>query len=259
MAENQREFDSHPEQLIGCFLDIGELLLTSGAEVLRVEDTITRLCKAYGFARADVFTITSSIVLTVHSADGSVYTQTRRILSQNIDLERVSQVNALSRALCAEPQPMESIRKEIGIIRSKKGCPPVVQCLAYAIISAVFAVFFGGTFSDAVAALFSGTVIYLSLGFCKKMRLNSILQHMLVSALAAFVIVLLVRLGIGNDPSHIIIGNIMLLIPGIAFTSSLRDLINGDTISGLLGFCEAIIKAMAIAIGSAVVLMQMGV
>lgn len=258
MAENQQDLYTQPEQLISCFLDIGELLLTSGAEVLRVEDTIARLCKAYGFARADVFTITSSIVLTVHSTDGSTFTQTRRILSQNIDLEHVAQVNALSRALCADPQPIEKIRQEILRIRSKQGCPPPVQCLAYAIISAVFAVFFGGTFLDAVAALISGTVIYLSLTFCKKMRLNSILQHMLVSALAAFVIVLLVRAGIGNDPSHIMIGNIMLLIPGIAFTSSLRDLINGDTISGLLGFCEAVIKAMAIAIGSAVVLMQMG-
>ena len=258
MAENSLSSVAQSERLIGCFLDIGELLLTSGAEVLRVEDTITRLCKAYGFARADVFTITSSIVLTVHGEDGNVFTQTRRILSQNINLERVAQVNALSRKLCTTPLPIEEIRQEIEAIRSKKGAHPMVQCICYAIISAVFAVFFGGTFSDSFAASVSGVVIYLSLSFCSKMRLNSILQHMLVSALAAFVIVLLVRMGIGNDPAHIIIGNIMLLIPGIAFTSSLRDLINGDTISGLLGFCEAIIKAMAIAIGSAVVLMQMG-
>ena len=249
---------TQPERLIGCFLDIGELLLTSGAEVLRVEDTITRLCKAYGFIRADVFTITSSIVLTVHDAEGNVFTQTRRILSQNINLERVALVNSLSRKLCADPLPVENIHQEIKDIRSKRGRRPIVQCLCYAVISAVFAVFFGGTFLDGIAASVSGVIIYLSLSFCSKMRLNSILQHMLVSALAAFVIVLLVRIGIGNDPAHIIIGNIMLLIPGIAFTSSLRDLINGDTISGLLGFAEAVIKAMAIAIGSAVVLMQMG-
>ena len=247
-----------PEQLMDCFLDIGELLLTSGAEVLRVEDTITRLCKAYGFSRADVFTITSSIVLTTHDAEGNVFTQTRRILSQNIDLERVAQVNALSRTLCVDPLPVEAIQQELAKIHNHKRRHPIVQCLCYAVISAVFAIFFGGAFPDAIAALISGAVIYLSLSFCKKMRLNSILQHMLVSALAAFVIVLLVRAGIGNDPAHIIIGNIMLLIPGIAFTSSLRDLINGDTISGLLGFAEAILKAMAIAIGSAVVLMQMG-
>lgn len=50
----------------------------------------------------------------------------------------------------------------------------------------------------------------------------------------------------------------MLLIPGIALTTSLRDMINGDTISGLLGLSEAVLKALAIAIGFAAVLMRMG-
>ena len=65
-------------------------------------------------------------------------------------------------------------------------------------------------------------------------------------------------MGIGNSPEKIMIGNIMLLIPGIAFTTSLRDLINGDTISGLIGLIEAIVKAIAIAIGFAAVLVQFG-
>ena len=56
----------------------------------------------------------------------------------------------------------------------------------------------------------------------------------------------------------ITIGNIMLLIPGISFTTSLRDIINGDTISGLVGISEAVIKAIAIAIGFAMVLVGMG-
>jgi len=55
-----------------------------------------------------------------------------------------------------------------------------------------------------------------------------------------------------------IIGNIMLLIPGIAFTTALRDIINGDTLSGLLGLCEAILRALAVAIGFAVVLLLTG-
>ena len=64
--------------------------------------------------------------------------------------------------------------------------------------------------------------------------------------------------GLGQNPDKIIIGNIMLLIPGIALTTSLRDMINGDTISGLLGLSEAVLKALAIAIGFAAVLMRMG-
>ena len=54
----------------------------------------------------------------------------------------------------------------------------------------------------------------------------------------------------------IIIGNIMLLIPGIALTTSVRDMISGDTVSGMLGLCEALIRALAIAAGFALVLWQ---
>ncbi len=48
------------EQYLYCAMSIGEQLLISGAEVGRVEDTICRICKAYGAERVDVFSITSS-------------------------------------------------------------------------------------------------------------------------------------------------------------------------------------------------------
>lgn len=95
------EAETQDGALLACILDMGELLLTSGAEVMRVEDTLTRLCMVYGFAQADVFTITSSIVLTVRTPEGRALTQTRRIRARDTDLGRVERVNALSRRLCA--------------------------------------------------------------------------------------------------------------------------------------------------------------
>ena len=74
------------EAALACILDLGELLLTSGAEVMRVEDTVARLCAAYGFETTDVFTITSSIVVTARAPDGRVLTQTRRIRERSTDL-----------------------------------------------------------------------------------------------------------------------------------------------------------------------------
>ena len=104
----------------------------------------------------------------------------------------------------------------------------------------------------------SGMLLFGALRFCQRLRLNGILQSMLASALAALAVMLMVGFGLGQNPDKIIIGNIMLLIPGIALTTSLRDMINGDTISGLLGLSEAVLKALAIAIGFAAVLMRMG-
>ncbi len=109
--------------LLACILDMGELLLTSGAEVMRVEDTLTRLCMVYGFAQADVFTITSSIVLTVRTPEGRALTQTRRIRARDTDLGRVERVNALSRRLCAGPLPPEKFRQAVEEVRNAPAYP----------------------------------------------------------------------------------------------------------------------------------------
>ena len=68
---------------------------------------------------------------------------------------------------------------------------------------------------------------------------------------------LAVRVGLGESVDMISIGNIMLLIPGIPLTNSLRDMFTGNTISGMMRFLEAIIMALVIAFGFALVAAMM--
>ena len=68
--------DEH-SRLLHELLKMGEMLLCCGAEINRVEDTMTRLGRAYGADRVDIFVITSDIVLTVLFRDGTELTQTR--------------------------------------------------------------------------------------------------------------------------------------------------------------------------------------
>ena len=85
-------------------MHVGELLLISGAEIRRVEETISRMGKAYGAKETDVFVITSSIVVTMTFPDGEMLTQTRRIrTSGGTDFRKIEDLNALSRRCCEEP------------------------------------------------------------------------------------------------------------------------------------------------------------
>ena len=253
-----QEYLAQEEALLACILDMGELLLTSGAEVMRVEDTISRLCHVYGFAKYDVFTITSSIVLTVRTPGGRTLTQTRRIRARDTDLGRVEKVNALSRQLCADPMPLEQFQAAVSGLRQGSAYSTAVLRIMYIMISAAFSIFFGGTLGDALAGAITGLVLFEMLRLCAPVRLNGTIQCILASFVTGIAAVLLFNLGLGQKPDKIIIGNIMLLIPGIAFTTALRDIINGDTLSGLLGLCEAILRALAVAIGFAAVLLLTG-
>ena len=247
-----------PDALLTCILDMGEILLTSGAEIIRVEDTLNRLCSAYGFTQINVFSITSSIVLTAHCPDDRVITQTRRIPARDTNLAKVEKVNALSRRICKTPLSVSEFREEVAKVRAVGTYPQWILCLSYVVISATFCVFFGGSAWDSFAAAISGLVVFFIQLFLRKLKMNGVLHSLLASAMTALVVVFLVKLGIGHTPSNITIGNIMLLIPGVAFTTALRDLTNGDTLSGLLGLSEAVIKAIAIAIGFAAVLVGIG-
>lgn len=252
------ERDAYWRRVLACILDIGETLLANGAEVMRVEDTLSRLCRAYGFVRADVFTITSNISLSARTADGIVYTQTRRILSRDTDLEKVAMANDLSRRVCTCPMTPEELGQAIKGLDSCPAYSPKTRFINYGIAAAVFTIFFGGTWLDAAASGVVGLVLFCAVSLGGRLRMNSIMLNTVCSGVAALMVRLLCACGLGHNPDKIIIGNIMLLIPGLALTTSLRDMINGDTLSGLMGFVEAIIKALAIAIGSALVLRGLG-
>ena len=244
---------------LSMIMEMGEILLISGAEVSRVEDTITRLCRAraYGFARADVFTITSSIVVTASAPGGEAYTQTRRIRERGTDLSKVEKINALSRRICAAPLELSELEREIAEIRSAKGTPQSLQFVMYVVISFALSVFFGGSWADGAASALSGAILFAALCACTALKLNDIIVTMLCSAATALAVVLLVKAGIGDQPDKIMIGNIMLVIPGRQLTNSLRDMINGDTISGLLNMSEALMRAVFVAMGFALVVFAM--
>ncbi len=246
------------EQILAGILDIGEIMLVSGAEVNRVEDTVQRMAKAYGCNRVDVFTITSSIVVTVHR-DGEIYTQTRRIRDYRNDIARIEACNALSRKVCKEPLEAEEFLSECARLRCMPGWPLYITCLSYIMVAGSFAMFFGGNAWDALAAALSSVLLFGLDQLLSRIRMQRIVTTIICSAVVALSAVALTKLRIGNSVDMICIGNVMLLIPGISFTTSLRDMISGDTISGLLGLCEALLRAVAIALGFALILWPLGV
>ena len=139
------------EQYLYYAMTIGEQLLCCGAEVGRVEDTIRRICLAYGASRADVFSITSSIVTTIYGEDFGICTQTRRVPGMANDLGRLDDLNQLSRFICEfRPKP-EEIQRRLDVIRNKKGYSFRTQILIYAVISGSVDVFFCGDVNDIIA------------------------------------------------------------------------------------------------------------
>ena len=233
-------------------LNIGEEMLISGAEVSRVEDSVRRICLAYGAEKVDVFTITSAIVVTVYAPTFGAVTQTRRITFTKYDLFKLSRLNALSRRICEEMPLFEVVESELEEIRrSTPQYSSAVMFVIYALVSASFTMFFGGVWQDAAASAVIGLFLRCMESVSRALELPANVAAVLWSFAGGCLALFFVSFGFGCSVEKISIGNIMLLIPGMQLTNSIRDVFNGDTLSALLGFCNAFLLAALIAFGFA--------
>ena len=219
------------QRLLECAMDVGEALLRSGAEIYRVEDSIGRILNAYGARRADVFAIPSVIIASLTMPGENQITQTRRILSSATDLNALTQVNDLCRRICAHRPEPEQIDAELKAILARKPYPWFVRWADYVFIALAFTVFFGGGWPEGLAAGAVGGLLFLAMEGLKKLGVGSVFPQLLGAAVIAALTLLAARLVPGLRTDKVVIGNIMLLIPGVELTNGMRDLFSGDVLA----------------------------
>lgn len=240
------EYDEN--KLLHLLLEMGERLLDAGAEINRVEDTLERIGLAYGASKMNVFVITSSIIITMETSDGRLLTHTRRVnFNNSTDFTVLEQLNELSRQCCTNPLPLAEFAERMRVHED-----PARRRTLYVgsiIASGSFAMFFGGTWQDALAAAAVSILICFLQEKGTKLFSNSIMFDLVCAFLSGTVICIIVKILPFLNMDKIMIGDIMLLIPGIAITNAIRDMLMGDTISGLMRLIESILWAGALAAG----------
>lgn len=224
------------DEIFSLSLDIGEAIIRCGGEIHRAEDTIKRINHAYG-SSCNVFAIPSLII-----AQSKNNIQIRKIEDEDTDLAELERLNELSRRLC------RGCSDEINITQ-RKSFSEIFRIMAVCTATAAFCIFFRGTWLDALFSALTGLIItyapYKRIGFA---LFISNLIDAFVAGISAHIPMLI---GLNIHPDKIIIGSIMLLVPGLTVVNAMRDMMNGDLIAGLLELFNSIMSALAIAFGIA--------
>ena len=236
------------DDVLDTILDIGCRLLESGAEVRRVEDTIERLCLAYGAHDVDVFSVVVLVGVTVEGPNGDHYTQIRKVGNIGNSLVRIEKLNALSRRLCACPEDPWEVKDEVKRICCHVTYSRTLMFISAAIAAGGFAMFFGGKWADGLIASVIGVLI-MAFSLYTPAKVNGTLKTFVTAFVAGAAALGACAFVPGSHPGEIMIGTIMLMIPGLALGTSLRDLFGGDMVSGLLRFVQASFTAAIIAAG----------
>lgn len=251
-VEKNEGQDNLSEKVLSLALDLGKSMVQCGAEINRVEETVRRVCFAYGMSRTEVFSIISMVYATVIEKNGKTQTQMRRIYSYAPNFDRLEQLNSFSRKICATVPDIDEAARELkSFFVVKHPFRPTV-CLGHVIAAMGFTVFFGGTLWDAVAASPIALVIYLMNAYIKATGVNRLFFTALSSAVSGFLALMFVHFGFGENANMIMIGDIMLIVPGLMLVNSVREMLCGDIMSGLLRLLESVMISMAIACGFAV-------
>jgi len=231
----------------------GKIMLESGAETYRVEETISRICIAYGAHTADSFVIPTGIMVTVTYYD-EVATLVKRITSRGVDLNKIDAINDLSRRIQTNAMELSDFNKELIKVSTAPRYSPLITLLCSSIAAGCFSIMFGGNIKDFFAASFIGTTIKIVVIIFQKLNINEFFVNAFCGGLCAILAIMLLKLNLCSNLDKTIIGSIMLLVPGLIITNAIRDTIAGDFLSGITKASEAFLIAVSIAVGTGAIL-----
>ena len=230
--------------------EAGSILLENGAEISRVEETMRRIASHYGVEDEDLFVLSNGIIATDKN-----YARSKFIPIKGASLDKVVAVNQLSRKVEQGEYSLEQLEYRLKQIRAIKAKPAWEQILASAVGSAAFCIIFGGSFMDSLASFIAGLVLWVFMLFVASKRLSRIVGNVTGGLLATLVCFGLYRISLGEHLSNMIIGAIIPLIPGVAFTNGIRDMANEDYIAGVTRLLDAMLTFFCIALGVALAFM----
>lgn len=238
------------EALLELAIDLACDIQHCGAETYRVEDTVTHFLRAYGL-ESEVFVIPNCIIVSIETPDGKHLNRMRRSTGSVNDLDGVERFSGLCRRLCQQRLPVSEARRLLEQTRQAVGrYSTKINLLGHLLAAAGFTLFFGGTVWDVVAGGLCGLSVGACNSFLDRFHANAFFKPVVSGFVLAFAAYILGVLGVTQSLTTVIVGTLMLLVPGLLFTNSIRDVIYGDSLSGINRLVQVMIIAVALAVGT---------
>ncbi|MDR2167273.1 MAG: threonine/serine exporter family protein [Clostridiales bacterium] len=232
----------------------GEIMLESGAETARVEDTMLRLMERSGLVGAEAFSTTTGLFASATGKNGEIITMIKRISARENNFKKVAGVNELSHKFVDGKINTAEALAELEAINNLRPYPLIIRILGASMASMCFAFMFGGTALHALGAFISAFLLQIPVTFLERKNIVIFLRNIAGGIIGAIFALLFVNLAYIDGVEYVIVGAIMPLLPGVALTNAIRDILDGNMLAGSARIMEALLTAIAIASGVGVVM-----
>lgn len=235
-------------KIVDLALEVGYLLLTSGGEMERTDRTIQKVCDAYGASNIEYFTYPSFILVSL-DYEGKTYTKSRRVRENKFNFSKLEKLSKTFDEIVEQKPNLDVVIYKVRMINATKPYGVLAQMLCYFLGPASFTVFFGGGIIEAIIAGVIGQIIFAMSYAVKKFTSTFFFPTTIYSFVMSFTCRILGILGIVSNVESMQIGLLMMVVPGIVITNSMREFISGEYLTGYSKLIEALLVALAVAIG----------
>ncbi|MST86799.1 threonine/serine exporter family protein [Lactobacillus porci] len=258
MNETQAEYT---QRVVHICLKAGRLMLAGGSEMYRVEDTMRRIAVNAEIREVNVFASPTGIFVSLDNGVASTVTELESVKKRAINLELVDRVNELSREFADKRISLKLLEEKLGQVEKQVPTFPLwLQVLGAALLSGTLMVIFLGKYAwaDMLASCLVG-----GCGYLVNYRFSQHTNVRFLSEMVSAMVMGMIAIGINHlyppcNINNILVGALMTLVPGMALTTALRDLFQGDLVSGIVRMCEAALTAIALGGGVGIVIKFLG-
>lgn len=237
----------HLKEILDFETKIAVMLLESGAEISRIEETLQHISKALHVDQLEMFIIANGIFLNLVKDDHEEHTRIQYVPQTTANMTRICQINGLSRDLEAGKLTFEEAVAALSDI--EHFCFPWkhLSFLSSGLGAGAFCFLFGGSLADCAGSFLCGLVLW---GLIKLLKSQTkVLKLILAAGAVTGCCILLCRAGLIRTLHFAVMGSVVPLIPGVQFLNGVKDITDGDLISGGIRLVDATADIICIAAG----------
>ncbi len=241
------------EQVSDIALTAGVILQENGAETYRIGTTVSAICQSYGFT-AESSVISDEILLVVTQPRQEKFMSIKKAKHKHIDLYRIELVNTFSRQLKGNSLSYEEAKNELKAIEESSDFSLPVRTMAACMTGFIYTLFFGGSLWEGFVSVAVCLVTYLIIQKFSCFEIQFLKFYLSGLTIGSISILCNILIPTVNEQT-IITGSIMILLPGVALTNGVKDIIYGYFSSGISKLCEALLIITAVGAGVGTILL----
>lgn len=240
---------ANTKEVLALAVELADVMLRNGAEIYRIEDTVIHILKAYKIESFDVYVLSNGIFASANEDKDDACSMIRHVPLGGVNLSKITYLNQLTRDLCSHNCTIEEAWERIKVAKTLPKYSNKVQIFFCGLGSACYTFIFGGGWMDFGFSFIIGSLEQILLTYMDNHKVSRFLRNVFASMFVSFCSILVLFTGLPLLQDKIVIGAIMTLVPGITFTTSIRDFHNGDYLSGTIHLIDALLTALCIAVG----------